>query len=61
MAALRSRRYLGLLALAAVLGVPISAVAYWFLALVGALQRWAFTSIPHSTVSGSPRRRSGGR
>jgi H+/Cl- antiporter ClcA len=46
MTVLRSRRYLGLLALAALLGVPISAVAYWFLALVGALQRWAFTSVP---------------
>jgi H+/Cl- antiporter ClcA len=46
MAVLRSRRYLGLLVLAAVLGVPISAVAYWFLALVGALQHWAFTVAP---------------
>lgn len=54
MAALRSRRYLGLLALAAVLGVPISAVAYWFLALVGALQRWAFTSIPHGLGFATP-------
>jgi H+/Cl- antiporter ClcA len=35
-----------LLGLAAVLGVPISAVAYGFLALVGAVQRWAFTSVP---------------
>jgi H+/Cl- antiporter ClcA len=43
---LRSRRYLVLLALAAVLGVPISAVAYGFLALVGALQRWTFTALP---------------
>ena len=34
----RSRRYLGFLVVAAVLGVPISAVAYWFLALVGAIQ-----------------------
>jgi H+/Cl- antiporter ClcA len=46
MTVLRSRKYLGLLGLAAALGVPISAVAYWFLALVGALQRWAFTSLP---------------
>jgi H+/Cl- antiporter ClcA len=46
MTVLRSRKYLGLLGLAAVLGVPISAVAYWFLALVGGLQRWAFTSLP---------------
>ncbi len=45
---LRSRRYLGLLVVAAVLGVPIWAVAYWFLALVGAIQGWAFTSLAHS-------------
>ncbi|MCD2195426.1 chloride channel protein [Actinomycetospora endophytica] len=46
MTVLRSRKYLGMLALAAVLGVPISAIAYWFLALVSAMQRWTFTSIP---------------
>ncbi len=46
MAVLRSRQYLGLLVVAAVLGVPISAVAYWFLVLVGALQHWAFTAAP---------------
>ncbi|MEJ2864315.1 chloride channel protein [Actinomycetospora flava] len=45
---LRSRRYLGLLALAAVLGVPISAVAYGFLVLVGGLQRWTFQGLPAS-------------
>ncbi|MDD7940131.1 chloride channel protein [Actinomycetospora lutea] len=43
---LRSRRYLGLLALAAVLGIPISAIAYWFLAFVGLAQHWAFTGLP---------------
>ena len=37
-ALLRSRRYVGLLVLAAMLGVPISAVAYGFLALVSGLQ-----------------------
>src|SRR4051794_41446154 len=45
---LRSRRYLGFLVVAAVLGVPISAVAVWFLALVEAIQGWAFTSLPLS-------------
>jgi len=45
---LRSRRYLGFLVVAAVLGVPISAVAYWFLALVDGIQGWTFTSLPHS-------------
>jgi H+/Cl- antiporter ClcA len=45
-AILRSRSYVGLLVLAAMLGVPISAVAYGFLALVDKLQHWAFTSVP---------------
>ncbi|GAA4929706.1 H+/Cl- antiporter ClcA [Actinomycetospora succinea] len=43
---LRSRRYLGLLALAAVIGIPISAIAYGFLALVGLVQDWAYTGLP---------------
>jgi H+/Cl- antiporter ClcA len=45
-AALRSRRYLMLIALAAIIGVPISAVAWGFLALVSKLQGWLFTSLP---------------
>ena len=45
-ALLRSRRYVGLLVLAAVLGVPISAAAYGFLALVSGLQEWLFTDLP---------------
>ena len=44
---LRSRGYLGLLVVAAVLGVPISAAAYGFLALVSYLQRELFTYLPH--------------
>jgi H+/Cl- antiporter ClcA len=47
-ALLRSRRYVGLLVLAAILGVPISAVAYGFLALVGGLQEWLFTDLPRA-------------
>jgi H+/Cl- antiporter ClcA len=43
---LRSRGYVGLLVLAAILGVPISAAAYGFLALVDKLQRWLFTGVP---------------
>jgi chloride channel protein, CIC family len=39
---LRTRRYLVLLVLAAVLGVPIAAVAYWYLYLVADLQKWLF-------------------
>jgi H+/Cl- antiporter ClcA len=47
LALLRSRSYLVLLVLAAIIGVPISAVAYFFLALVTKLQGWIFTSLPH--------------
>jgi hypothetical protein len=46
-ALLRSRSYLRLLVLAAILGVPISAVAYGFLALVSYLQEEIFTHLPH--------------
>ncbi len=46
LALLRSRSYLVLLALAAIIGVPVSAVAYFFLALVSKLQGWIFTSLP---------------
>jgi membrane protein required for beta-lactamase induction len=45
-AMLRSRSYLMLLALAAVIGVPVSAVAYGFLALVSYLQKEIFTHLP---------------
>jgi H+/Cl- antiporter ClcA len=47
LALLRSRSYLGLLALAAIIGVPVSAAAYFFLALVSKLQGWIFTNLPH--------------
>jgi H+/Cl- antiporter ClcA len=46
-AMLRSRSYLMLLGLAAVIGVPVSAVAYGFLALVSYLQKEIFTHLPH--------------
>ena len=45
-ALLRSRGYLALLLLAAIIGVPISAAAYFYLALVEKLQEWVFTSLP---------------
>ena len=44
---LRSRAYLGLLVVAAILGVPISAAAFGFLALVSYLQKELFTHLPH--------------
>ena len=43
---LRSRGYLGLLVLAAIIGVPVSAAAYGFLALVSRAQEWIFTTLP---------------
>jgi H+/Cl- antiporter ClcA len=46
-AVLRSRSYGALLVLAAVIGAPVSAVAFGFLALVSKLQGWVFASLPH--------------
>ena len=44
---LRSKSYLRLLILAAILGAPISAAAYGFLALVAYLQPQIFTHLPN--------------
>jgi H+/Cl- antiporter ClcA len=46
-ALLRSRSYVQLLLIAAVLGVPVSAAAYGFLKLVSYLQQEIFTHLPH--------------
>ena len=46
-ALLRSRDYLRLLVVAAIFGVPVSAAAYGFLALVNYLQQEIFTHLPH--------------
>ncbi|MGA3153143.1 MAG: chloride channel protein [Streptosporangiaceae bacterium] len=46
LALLRSRSYVALLVLAAIIGVPVSAAAYFFLALVAKLQGWIFTDLP---------------
>src|SRR5262249_52995556 len=45
--ALRSRRYVVLLVAAAILGIPISVGAYWFLKLINSLQGWTYTNLPH--------------
>src|SRR3954447_25899555 len=45
-ALLRSRAYVQLLVIAAVLGVPISAVAYGFLVLSTRMQDWLYTGLP---------------
>jgi H+/Cl- antiporter ClcA len=50
---LRSRSYLGLLVLAAIIGVPVSATAYGFLALVSRAQEWIFTTLPRGLGFGS--------
>ena len=46
LALLRSRSCVALLVLAAIIGVPVSAAAYFFLALVSKLQGWIFTGLP---------------
>lgn len=47
LALLRSRSYIALLIIAAIIGAPVSTAAYFFLALVSKLQGWIFTSLPH--------------
>jgi H+/Cl- antiporter ClcA len=46
LAMMRSRSYVGLLVVAAALGVPIAVVAYWFLKLTDLVQQWTFVSAP---------------
>jgi H+/Cl- antiporter ClcA len=45
-AMLRTRRYVVLLVLAAILGVPIAAGAYYFLWLVTHVEEWVFSDLP---------------
>ena len=54
LALLRSRSYLQLLALAALIGVPISAIAYGFLKLVALLQDALFTDLPEGLGFDTP-------
>ena len=49
---IRSRPYLSALVLAAILGIPISAVAYGFLALVDKIQTYLFTDLPQDLFTG---------
>jgi H+/Cl- antiporter ClcA len=53
-ALLRSRNYVRLLVLAALIGVPVSAAAYGFLKLVSWLQELLFTDLPESLGFDSP-------
>jgi H+/Cl- antiporter ClcA len=43
---LRSRRYIALLVLAGLVGVPVSALAFWFLVFTTNLQHWTYQSLP---------------
>ena len=52
-AVIRSKRYLSALILAGLLGIPISAVAYGFLALVAEIQHYLFDDLP-TQVTGGP-------
>ena len=54
-AILRTRSYVALLVFAALIGVPIAAVAYFFLALVADLQKWIFTTCPTAWGPTAPR------
>jgi H+/Cl- antiporter ClcA len=53
-AMLRSPKYAGLLVLAALVGVPISAAAYYFLQVVGLLQHLVYTVLPRALGLGAP-------
>src|SRR3954452_24361072 len=48
MALLRSRSYLALLLLGAVIGIPVATVAYFYLAFVGKAQHFVFVSLPEN-------------
>jgi H+/Cl- antiporter ClcA len=50
-AVIRSKQYLAALVLAAVLGIPISVVAYGFLALVTAIQEFVFNDLPQDVFA----------
>jgi chloride channel protein, CIC family len=47
-ALLRTRRYVVLLVVAAILGIPISVAAYFFLWLITHVQQWVYTSLPNA-------------
>jgi chloride channel protein, CIC family len=53
-ARLRSPAYVRLLVVAAVLGVPVSVAAYYFLHIVGRIQRWVFTDLPQQLGFAGP-------
>jgi hypothetical protein len=58
-ATLRSRRFIVLLVIAALVGVVASIVAWAFLELLHGIQQFVYTDLPR--ISGSTTRRAGGR
>jgi hypothetical protein len=52
-AVIRSRQYIGALVLAAIVGIPISAIAYIFLALVAGIQHFLFSELPNLLFGGA--------
>ncbi|HEX3196050.1 MAG TPA: chloride channel protein [Propionibacteriaceae bacterium] len=52
-AVIRSRQYIGALVLAAIVGIPISAIAYTFLALVAGIQHFLFSELPNLLFGGA--------
>jgi H+/Cl- antiporter ClcA len=53
-AVIRSKPFIAALLLAALIGVPVSAVAYFFLALVTAIQDAVFSDLPKDIFGGAP-------
>jgi H+/Cl- antiporter ClcA len=51
-AVIRSKGYISALVLAAILGIPISAIAYGFLALVAGIQHFLFSWMPNQLFGG---------
>ncbi|HEX6874921.1 MAG TPA: chloride channel protein [Nocardioidaceae bacterium] len=51
---LRSRGYLLVLVVAAVIGAPIALASYWFLQLSAHLQGWVFVDLPKALGLGAP-------
>jgi hypothetical protein len=52
-AVIRSKPYITALLLAAIVGIPISAIAYGFLALVAVIQRLLFFELPNQVFGGT--------
>lgn len=51
---LRSRQFIGLLIIAAIIGGVISLIAYGFLQLTSSIQTWTFTNLPHGVGFSTP-------